>query len=243
MEKLAGDIWRLNIPAGSHGTYRWAQLDDYTGKKREDFLWKPPLKMSLKARLSDRDIPGTWGFGFWNDPFSFGLGLKGMSRRFPALPDAAWFFHASAPNYLAFSDHHPATGLLAAVFSSRAIPALLMVGGLLLSPLLLFPPAARLLRRLIHTFVEEDAGLVELDPREWHEYAVIWQEGRVEYMVDGRKVHETIISPRRRLGLVVWIDNQYASFLPQGKLRSGTLVNPENAWMEIEKFDIMRYIP
>ena len=108
--------WRLEIPAGPKGQYRLAQLDDFTAKKRVNFPWPAPITLSLRARVSTSDIPGTWGFGLWNDPFSLSLGLGGGTRRFPALPNAAWFFGASRQNYLSLRDDLSANGLIAQTF-------------------------------------------------------------------------------------------------------------------------------
>ena len=96
--------WRLTLPPGPEGEYRWAQLDDYLHRKRKDFLWRPPFRLKLRSRISSENVPGTWGFGLWNDPFSFSLGVGGASRRLPALPNAAWFFFAGDKNYLSFRD-------------------------------------------------------------------------------------------------------------------------------------------
>jgi hypothetical protein len=113
--------WRLEIPAGPGGRYRLAQLDDYHDLPRRALLWRPPLRLSLKARASSEDIPGTWGFGLWNDPFGFAF-LKGGGVRLPVAPNAAWFFFASPPNYLSLRDDLPAQGGLAATFRSRRWP-------------------------------------------------------------------------------------------------------------------------
>ncbi len=115
--------WRLSLPPGPAGQYRWAQLDDYIPLPRRRFLWTPPVRLSLEARVSAPGLPGTWGFGFWNDPFQASLGLGGTARRLPALPNAAWFFYASPPNFLAFRDDLPAQGLLAATFRLPLLPA------------------------------------------------------------------------------------------------------------------------
>ena len=126
---LAPGAWRLEIPAGAAGRYRLAQVDDYHRLRRRDFPWRPPLRLSLRARASAPDLPGTWGFGLWNDPFSLSMGLGGAAQRFPALPNAAWFFFASPPNYLSFRDDLPAQGFLAATFQAPAIPAPLLGAG------------------------------------------------------------------------------------------------------------------
>ncbi|MDZ4158214.1 MAG: hypothetical protein U1B80_00340, partial [Anaerolineaceae bacterium] len=117
VEPAGENGWRLQTPEGTAQHYRWAQLDDYLNRSRAAFYWKPPFRLQLRARVSTLDLPGTWGFGFWNDPFNISLGLGGAARRLPALPNAAWFFHASPPNYLSLREDRPAQGLLGAAFS------------------------------------------------------------------------------------------------------------------------------
>jgi len=51
-------------------------------------------------------------------------------------------------------------------------------------------------------------------------------------------VLETEIAPPGPLGLVLWVDNQYAALPPDGRLRYGTLPNPEAAWVELEELEI-----
>ncbi len=65
--------WRLSIPAGPAGHYRLAQIDDYSELRRRSFPWNAPYQLSLRARASAAVIPGTWGFGLWNDPFGMGI--------------------------------------------------------------------------------------------------------------------------------------------------------------------------
>jgi hypothetical protein len=230
---LAPGHWRLSIPAGPAGQYRLAQLDDYMRLPRAALRWRPPLRLSLRARASQAGLPGTWGFGLWNDPFSARLGVGGAARRLPALPNAAWFFYASPPNHLAFHDRHPAQGFLAATFAAPALPAPALALAAPALPLLAWPPTGRLLRRLAARLVAEDAAALAADPTAWHAFALDWCAGRVCFAIDGQTVFETAISPRGPLGLVLWIDNQYAAFPPDGRLRFGNLANPEPAWLEL----------
>ncbi len=225
--------WRLSIPAGPVGRYRCAQLDDYQRLPRGKFAWQAPFELSLRARVSAPDLPGTWGFGLWNDPFSANLGLGGMAARLPALPNAAWFFYASAPNYLALRDSHPAQGLLAATFSAPRIPGGLLALGLPAAGLLAVPPAARLIRRLAARLVGEDAVRLGVDVTAWHTYRLAWSGELARFWLDGDLVLETKISPRGRLGLVLWIDSQFAAFPADGRVQFGSLAGPA-AWMELE---------
>jgi hypothetical protein len=233
VEEASRGAWHLSLPAGDGKIYRWAQLDDTMGLPRADLLWKPPLRFHLRACLSAADPSGTWGFGLWNDPFSAGIGLSGMSRRLPALPNAAWFFFASPPNYLSLRDDLPADRLLAATFRSAQLPAAPLVLAALGLPLLTIPPAARLLRRLARRFVNQSATHLDLDATGWHDYEVAWRVESTEFFVDGASVHRTPISPIGPLGLVLWIDNQYAAFTPQGRLSFGNLPQAMPVTLEV----------
>jgi hypothetical protein len=223
----------LSIPGGPAGVYRLAQVDDYALSGRSHLNWHSPCGMKIRARTSRNDLPGTWGFGYWNDPFTASLGLEGMSRRLPALPNAAWFFHASPPNYLSLRDDLPAQGFLSAAFSSPLIPSMLLVPGLLAAPLLAWPPSARVLRHLARRLVREDACLVKTNPAEWHTYQLEIMEHATRFKLDEQMIFETPTAPLGRLGMVLWIDNQYAAFDPAGRLKYGALENPP-AWLEID---------
>ena len=236
--ETAPGAWTLHLPAGPAGTYRWAQLDDYLHLPRRRFPWHLPLHMEMRARISDPNHSGTWGFGFWNDPFNLSLGVGGTARRFPALPDTAWFFFASPPNYLAFHDDHPAQGFLTATFSSRPGAAALLPFGLPALPLLAFPPAARLLRRAAAKLIREAAATLTLDPTRWHHYSLHLQPAQAAFLIDGQTRFETPVVPRGQLGFVLWIDNQYAAFRPDGRLASGTLKTEQAVTLEVADLTI-----
>ena len=232
--QVDSETWHLEIPAGDKNSYRLAQLDDYTGVSRSDFLWRPPFHLRLQARASATEIPGTWGFGVWNDPFSASLGLGGADRRLPALPEAAWFFYASPANYLSFRDDLPAQGFLAATFRSVRVPPVLMALGSPLLISLLLPGINRLARLTVRNLVHQDASRIAIDPTGWHMYDLIWTAEAVQMRVDENTLLGTRITPRSPLGLVLWVDNQYAAWTPNGKVRLGSLANPEAAWIEIK---------
>ena len=75
-------------------------------------------------------------------------------------------------------------------------------------------------------------------PTDWHGYRLEWREKRVSFEVDNVQVFESQVSPNPPLGLVIWIDNQYAAFTPEGKIGFGVLENPEPAWLEIKDLEI-----
>jgi hypothetical protein len=231
--RLENGGWHLEIPSGRQGRYRLAQLDDYKGLSRGEFPWRPPLTLSLQAQASAANLAGTWGFGFWNDPFSASLGFGGGSRRIPALPHAVWFFFASPPNHLSLRDDRPADGFLTAAFRSPLIPAPILALGLPALPLLFWPPTARWLRSLGRRLVQQDSASLSLNPTRWHTYVLSWETDGVAFKVDGDVVFESPITPRGPLGLVLWVDNQYAAFPPDGRLGYGFLTTPEPAWLKV----------
>jgi hypothetical protein len=238
VEKLGEASWHLEIPANANCGYRLAQLDDHGNLPRGNFPWQPPLRLSLQARASTQMIPGTWGFGLWNDPFSFLLAFNRLVPRLPTLPQAAWFFHASSHNYLSFRDDLPANGFLAATFRAKKIPTLSL---LLASPILvltLLPRTAQVVRRLLCHFIQQDTSLVPTDVTQWHTYQMEWDLNQVRFSLDGTQILLSRFSPSGPLSLVIWVDNQYASLPPNGRLRYGTLPNPEPAWLEIREFSI-----
>ncbi|MGD2159094.1 MAG: hypothetical protein PVG14_06775 [Anaerolineales bacterium] len=233
VERREQDVWHLEISPGQAGKYRLAQLDDYRATSRRALPWHPPLTISLRARASSAEIEGTWGFGLWNDPFGLSLGFGGANRRLPALPNAAWFFFASPPNYLSLRDDQPAQGFLAATFRSWSLPAVILALGLPALPLLLWPLTARWLRPLGRGVVHQDALALDLNPTNWHRYCLEWGLERVIFSVDDKVVFETPVVPRGPLGLVLWVDNQYAAYPPDGRLAYGTLTTSEPAWLQI----------
>ena len=237
--ELGANSWRLEIAASPRRFYRLAQLDDYTRLPRSEFRWKPPVTLRLQARVSSQNLPGTWGFGIWNDPFSFLLGSDRQMKRFPTLPDAAWFFHASPQNYLSFRDDLAACGFLAATFSSRKVPTALLA---LASPVLgltLLPWTAQLVRRVLRRQVRQTSSSIDLDVTGWHTYTLEWEDGQVRFSQEGIKLLRTDIAPHPPLSLVIWIDNQYAALPPRGRLKYGTLPNPEPAWMEVRQIEVV----
>ena len=56
---------------------------------------------------------------------------------------------------------------------------------------------------------------------EMHTYTIDWQPKSVIFRVDGHAVQRTTTALRGPLGLIAWIDNQYAVVTPQGRLGFG----------------------
>lgn len=226
--------WRLEIPAGPAGKYRLAQLDDYGSQARHRFPHRPPFSLRVRARASAQALPGTWGFGLWNNPFGMAILSGAELLRLPALPNTAWFFWGSAPNYLSLREDVPGRGWMAGTFRSPRLPPALLALAAPGLPLLLLRPLARLLRRLGRGIVRQSGARLDVDVTAWHTYELDWQPGRARFGVDGQAVLETQLAPHPPLGLVIWIDNQFAALEPDGRLGFGTLPNHEPAWFEFE---------
>ncbi len=218
--------WRLGIQKGDSSGYRDAQLDDYSQLPRHRFPHQS-LSLSLRAKISNISAAGTWGFGLWNDPFGLSLGFGGSPFRLPALPNAAWFFYASPQNYLSFTDDKPAQGFLAQTFRSPKFHPLLILAGLAL------PFSRKVSRKLLSKVIDEDSSAVSVDVTQWHRYRLEWEAKRVLFYVDDVQVFESPVSPHPPLGVIIWIDNQYAAFTPEGKIAAGVLEGEEE-WLEVE---------
>jgi len=225
--------WRLTLPAGLQ-KYADAQLDDYRFLPRARFPWAPPLHFSLRARRPTGDICGTYGFGLWNDPFAFSLGLGGAARRLPASPNCAWFFYGSPPHDLELTPGVPGWGWKAQVLRSPPLPGVLLLpaaavalalarNSLLRSPVI---RSGRAITACAETVIQTtDAG--------WHTYRMDWDRNGLTFSVDDAAVLETEITPRPPLGFVVWLDNQYAVFSPRKGFRFGILPTPAMAQLDV----------
>ncbi len=233
---LGENSWRLSCPGGPAGQYRLSQLDDYHQSRRSGFPWSAPCRLTLEARASANHLLGTWGFGFWNDPFGLSIGFGG-TRLLPSWPDAAWFFFASEHNHLSFRDHLPAAGALAAVFRPPAIPLWVLAPGAVAAPLLFWRWFSRLARRLAAKLVQEESVLLGPDMTDWHRFELVWEADGLQFLLDGKIVQETHLTPRGPLGLVLWLDNQYAAWHPDGSLKYGTLETGPR-WVEIRKLAV-----
>ena len=225
VEKQGG--WRLIVPAGVGG-YTDAQLDDYGGLRRRAYPWRPPVKLTLRARFSvdAQHLVGTAGFGFWNAP------IGDATTRIPTWPQATWFFYASAPNNLPFL--HGETGWFAATIDTarwrtwRWLPLALHI--VLLNQI----PA---IRRRLWSRMPVEMGIscqrVTVDMSQWHTYSLRWEKYGCEFRVDGRPILRAPHSPRGPLGFVCWIDNQYMVATPRGRVTSGILLIDQAQWLNV----------
>lgn len=236
--EATGPTLRLLTTDADACTYSNAQIDDYQGRPRRRFPWRPPLCLTVHARFSHpvtggaAGLRGTAGFGFWNDPFFM------TGRRTPALPRAAWFFAASPPSDIKLDLQVPGRGWKAAVIDALRPVALLLalcappaVLSMNLRPLYrcLWPPIQRALK------IREAEIAVEMTA--WHTYILDWGVEQARFYVDGRPVLEAP-APQGPLGFVMWLDNQYLIATPWGRLGWGLLAAPGRQWLEVDRLAI-----
>ncbi|MXZ22430.1 MAG: family 16 glycosylhydrolase [Caldilineaceae bacterium SB0665_bin_25] len=221
----------LGSGRASKQAYTNAQIDDYRGLPRSHFPWRPPLRLSLRARFSHESgrLNGTAGFGFWNDP------LRTTGLRRAALPQALWFFYAGPDAAMPLALTQPAWGWKASVIDTRTSRFLLQ------APLFaLAAPLTRIPRfyRSLWPSVQRAAGIAERTVpaamTDWHVYTIDWQPELVRFYLDGALLSEASHAPAGPLGLVIWLDNQFLQFTPWGRFRWGLVEKREIQWLEID---------
>jgi hypothetical protein len=238
---VSSSTLRLAFSDVQEGRYADAQIDDYGSLARSAFPWKLPLRMEVCSRASlpaaTTDDPsanflrGTAGFGFWNYPFS----VRGDILM---LPEAVWFFYASAPSNMALVPGIPGWGWKAQVVHSMrpgallaTIPTALSTGwGILTGNT---QPASHWLQRLSGA----QEALLNVDMTSWHTYSLEWHETHATFFVDGTCVLRAPQPPSRALGFVAWLDNQYAIATPRGTLRFGTVASGSQ-WLDLASIRI-----
>ncbi|MGD8632162.1 MAG: hypothetical protein PVF85_01240 [Anaerolineales bacterium] len=219
--------------------YTLAQLDDYHRLPRSKFRWEQPLHLSLTAHASTHEPQGTLGFGFWNDPFTVSIGQAGTARRFPASPQALWFFYGSPPNDIALAPAVPGHGWKASVLRAPPIPSLFLAPAALAA--IGLAQIALLRRPVMETaigVVDAAETLIDVRLDEVHRYELIWKSEEVSFYVDGQLILESPITPIGPLGFVAWIDNQYAVASPEGGFRFGWIPTPQRQALVLSDLSI-----
>ena len=230
-------LMRFVLAGASMRHYSDAQIDDYKGLPRRRFPWRPPLRVTVRARFSHSEgiLLGTAGFGFWNDPFLM------TGARMPALPRALWFFYGSPPTNIKLDVAVPGWGWKAATIDASGSAALALAPLAPLAVLLMnVHPVRETLWPRIQRVLKVREAAVNCAMTEWHTYDLQWGLEETRFAVDGTTVLDGAPSPRGPLGFVMWLDNQYMVVTPQGRLRWGLLDVPERQWMEVERLRIER---
>ncbi len=225
--QVNGQVARLSVPATRRG-YVNAQLDDYRGLARTRFPARPPYTLSLRARASHAAPVGTFGFGLWNDPFSLRGGVV-------AAPNCLWFFYAAPPNDMALVEGVPGWGWKAATLNSgQPHPLWFVPAAGLAAALTRVPGLGAPILALARRQVRASERVLTTDVRDWHTYRFEWLAEQVTFWVDEAPVLVAPHPPAAPLGLVLWMDNQFAVASRAGEFRFGVTPVPEPQWLEIE---------
>lgn len=230
-----GATLRLVTHACTAHQYTDAQIDDYQQLPRAQFLWRPPLTMTVRARFSHNSgqLRGTAGFGFWNDP------LMMTGKRRPALPRAIWFFYSAPPSNMKLDLQTPGPGWKAATIDALRWPffALLPTAPVAV-PLMNIEMLYRLCWPLGQRAIGVQERLVDVDMTAWHTYVIEWRKKSARFAVDGQTVLAGNASPGGPLGFVMWLDNQYMVVTPWGKFGYGLVNAPGEQWLETSRIEI-----
>lgn len=227
---------RFQLNPVSEG-YANAQIDDYglgtegiRWRSRRSFPWQKGVRLRLRARFShdENTFVGTAGFGFWNAPFG------DPTMRWPALPQAVWFFYASKPTNLPLPLAGPGLGWFASTIDATPWRARGMIPA---APFVLLLNQIPKVRKRIWPLIRQRLNIsfapILAPMTAWHNYELSWGGHGSTFLVEGKRVLETKHSPRGPLGFVCWLDNQYLSLKLNGRFRWGTLPIQEKQWLEV----------
>jgi hypothetical protein len=226
---------RLETHDAASQQYSDAQLDDVNLAGGLRFRWRPPLKLSLRARFSHPagELQGTAGFGFWNYPW------LPVAPSVPRLPQAVWFFYGSPPSNMKLDLLCPGHGWKAATIDAGRPSALALIPCAPPAVLLMqFPPLYHALWPMIQTGVGVRETPVAAPMTAWHSYELEWGLRYARFWVDGQLLLDRAPSPRGPLCFVAWIDNQYLIVTPQGRFGWGLLDAPGSQWLELADLTI-----
>ncbi len=230
-----GQSWRFMNLNTTAKRYTNAQLDDYQGLSRRQFLWRPPLQMRVRARFSHPTgvLKGTAGFGFWNDPFMM------TGWRWPTLPRAVWFFYASPPSNMKLDLHTPGYGWKAATIDALRWPFFALAPFAPLAiPLMNIGFLYRLCWPIAQQAIQVSEAIVPAAMTEWQTYDLVWREKTVSFAVNEQSILVCQTSSRGPLGFVMWFDNQYMVVTPWGVFKHGLLETSGEQWLEVDRLVI-----
>lgn len=229
---IANSILRLQFDSASEQRYTDAEINDAFPRKPR-YNWNPPLRMTVKARMSHKTgaLQGTAGFGFWNLPFT----NHGVWH---TLPKSVWFFYSSPQSNMSLFQGNPGWGWKAQVVNTLRPQAALYA-----PPLALAIGYAKLggniktAQYLMKKFVGVDEKILANDMTKWQTYTLEWLKDKTVFWIDGKKVFQSPIAPSGQLSFVAWIDNWYAIATPKGEIKFGKCIS-KSQWIDLDSIKI-----
>lgn len=240
--EIKNSVLRLGYNKATPDNYTDAQIDDYTMLGRKEYLWRPPLRMTARARFSHNAatagateatknvLRGTAGFGFWNKPFT-------MQGNWFTLPQAVWFFYSAPPSNMALVPGVPGWGWKAQVINTtvvgvaaNAVPATVAATYARLTGT---EPVGNAVRRFVGAYEK----IITHSMKDWHTYTLEWQQYEASFWIDDKLLYKMPTVPTKPLGFVAWLDNEYAVVTPRGDLQFGKTTG-NMQWLDLESIKI-----
>jgi len=240
--EIKNSVLRLGYDKAAPDNYSDAQIDDYTMLGRKEYLWRPPLRMTVRARFSHNAagveatettknvLRGTAGFGFWNKPFT-------MQGHWFTKPQAVWFFYSAPPSNMALVPGLPGWGWKVQVINTtgagvvaNALPAAVAAGYARLTS---SQPAGHAVQR----FTGAHEQIITDPMKDWHTYTLEWLEHESTFWIDDTLLYKAHTAPTQPLGFVAWLDNEYAVVTPRGELNFGKATCGKQ-WLDMDSVTI-----
>lgn len=229
IEEGAGSIRLVAGPCGGD-TLSDAELNDHRLSPRGHWHWKPPLRLTVRARASHpaEEMHGTAGFGFWNSPF-------GIDASAEDSPQAVWFFHAAPPSFMSMNPSGHGTGWRSQVLNVPRVPkVVLFAGG---AAWALLKPLRPAFYRLAQTQVGGGEAPVPERFDVWHTYQIEWRGREADFRVDGRLLFSSDTAPAGPLGFCAWVDNSMLDVRGE-HFGSGYVSLSVEQWLELSEVRI-----
>ncbi len=219
---------RMIVEDAVAGSLSVAQYDDYVNRPRANYLWRPPLRLKARLRVSHPSgkLLGTAGIGFWNNMAPL------WSTRMEVYPNWVWFYYASPQSNIALTNG-PTSGWKASIVNGGKGGNLAMA---LSDQLLKLPGIGKALTGM--RMPANEAALDEVDFTQWREVEIEWLPGRIRFAVDGRTVLDAAVHVKVPLAFVTWLDNNFAALDNSGKFTVGNLAVPGRQTLELAFVEI-----
>jgi len=229
----APGVARFVIEGAEQGRLSDAEIDDHRTAPRGKLPWTPPLRMTVRARMSHQAgaMLGTAGFGFWNDPFDWAGNVQ-------VPPNALWFFYASPQSDMAFVPDVRGNGWKAATLNGGRADGLTMALGNFIFGL---PGMSKLVFRLAQTRIAaHEKVLDDVVLTDWHTYRIDWLSHEAIFFVDEVQVFRAPNPPKGPLGFVAWADNNCTTMGPGRDFSFTRMQIEQRQWMELSRVEIER---